>query len=434
MTRIAFLTLFLGLTLSQQKVELTVTGTPQRVELQLDEKVVAVLTHEPWSATVDFGTHLLPRRLVARALDADGREVDRAEQKVNLPRAPAETQIVLERDDTGTPRAVRLLWQSLEGENPKSRELLLDGRSIPMGTDLRAPLPPIDKARPHLLRTRLVSRLDVVSESEVAFGGGLEDATSAQLTAVTIRLRDPKQQITAADLQQWITARGSPVMVAGIEQIPGEVIIVRHPIEAETSIRLDPTRRIARRRSSVPETMLSSSAHLAQFLWPIATRTGKADLFPRSRPYGFSTAVDFKRILTDVGFPSAAATLRIADAVAVAGIRALAASRPRAVLLLLGESPSDRSRLEPTQVREYLDAVGAPLYVWALSGQADRWGEVRDISTPRGYSAAFEELLRDLQSQRIVWLRGDYLPQDIRVITSEIRALHQDRERGDSRN
>jgi hypothetical protein len=422
MIRIAFLTLFLGLTLAQQKVDLTVTGSVQRVELQLDEKVVAVLTHAPWSATVDFGTHLLPRRLVARALDGDGQEVARAEQKVNVPRAPAETQIVLDRDDAGTPRAARLVWQSLEGENPKSIELLLDGRSIPVGTDLRAKLPPIDNGRPHLLRAHLVSRLDVVSDSEIAFGGGLEDATSAELTAVSIRLRDPGQQITTTDVQQWLTIRGAPPVIAGIEQIPGEVIVVRHPIETETSIKLDPTRRIARRQSSVLETMLSSAAHLAQFLWPVATRTGKADLFPRSRTYGFSTADDFKKILTDIGFPGRPATLRMADAVAVAGIQALGGKRPRAVVLIVGENLSDASRLEPKQVREYLAAAGVRFYVWSLgaSEPAERWGDVRDISTPHGYSAAFEELLRDLESQRIVWLRGDYLPQD--VSASEVGA------------
>lgn len=408
MTRIAFLTLFLGLTLSHQKVDLTVAGKPQKVELQLDDRVVAVLTHPPWSAIVDFGTHLLPRRLVARALDADGQEIARAEQKVNVPRAAAETQIVLERDDVGTPRAARLVWQSLEGENPTRAELLLDGNSIPVGADLYARLPAIDNARPHLLRAHLVSRLDVVSDSEIAFGGGLEDATSAELTAVAVHQRDPKEEIR-------LTVRGSSPVIAGIEQIPGEVIVVRHPIETETSVRLDPTRRIARRRSFPTEATATLVGHLAQFLWPVGTRTGKADLFPRSRTYGFTTADDFKKILTDVGVPGAPTTLRFSDAVAVAGLRALAGKRPRAVILIAGENPSDASRLEPNQVREYLAAAGVPFYVWSFgaSAQAQRWSDVRDISTPRGFSAAFDELLRDLESQRIVWLRGDYLPQEI---------------------
>jgi len=419
MTRVAFLTLFLGLTLSQQKVVVSVIGPAQRVEFQLDGKVVAAVTHAPWAATVDFGRQLLPRRLVARAIDGNGQEVASVEQRVNLPRSAAETQIVLERDDTGTPRAARLVWQSLEGEAPKRVELLLDSRSIPVDGDLHAKLPAIDNAQTHLLRARLVSRLGVLSDSEIAFGGGLEDATTAELTAVGIRLRDPKQQITAADVQQWLTVRGSPATVVGVEQIPGEVLIVRHPIETETSFRLDPTRRIAKRRSALSAStagIASLGAHpVARFMWPAVTRTGKADLFPLSRSYEFSNADEFKRILTEIGFPGAPKELRFADAVAVAGIQALAASRPRAVVLVVGENSSDASRLEPKQVREYLNAAGVPLYVWLLSGNHERWTEAEDISTPHGFSNAFEKLQRDLESQRVVWLRGNFLPQEIRV-------------------
>ncbi|HEY8130489.1 MAG TPA: hypothetical protein VII12_01245, partial [Thermoanaerobaculia bacterium] len=410
MTRIAFLTLFLGLTLSQQKVEVSVTGPVQRVEFLLDGKIVAALTREPWTATVDFGTHLLPRRLVARAIDRDGKEVASVEQRINLPRSAAETQIVLERDDTGTPRAARLVWQSLEGEAPKRVELLLDSRSIPIDSDLRATLPPIDNAQPHILRARLVSRLGVLSDSEIAFGGGLEDATTAELTAVVVR---------APDAEKRLTVGGVPATVVGVEHIPGEVLIVRHPIETEASFRLDPTRRIAKRRSalSASTTALESlgTKPVARFMWPAGTRTGKADLFPPSRSYAFSNADEFKRILTEVGFPGAPKELRFADAVAVAGIQALAASRPRAVVLVLGESASDASRLEPKQVREYLASAGVPLYVWSLTGNQERWSDAQDISSPHGFSAAFDKLQQDLQSQRIVWVRGNFLPSEIHV-------------------
>jgi hypothetical protein len=408
MTRIAFLTLFLGLTLSQQKVEVSFNGQAQRVEFLLDGKVVAALTHQPWAATVDFGSHLLPRRLVARAIDRHGQEIASVEQRINLPRAAAETQIVLERDDTGTPRTARLVWQSLEGESPKRVELLLDSRSIPVDSDLRAKLPAIDNAQPHLLRARLVSRLGVVSDSEVAFGGGLEDATTAELTAVVIRERDA---------QKPLTVHGAPATVVGVEHIPGEVLIVRHPIETEASFRLDPTRRIAKRRSALSAStggIDSLGAHpTARFMWPTVTRKGKADLFPPSRSYAFSNADEFKRILTEVGFPGAPKELRFADAVAVAGIQALAGSRPRAVVLVLGESSSDASRLEPKQVREYFESVGVPLYVWSLSGNQGRWPDAQDISTVHGFSSAFEKLHQDLESQRIVWVRGNFLPSEV---------------------
>ena len=55
------------------------------------------------------------------------------------------------------------------------------------------------------------------------------------------------------------------------------------------------------------------------------------------------------------------------------------------------------------------------LYVWSLAKNEERWSEAQDISTPHGFSAAFERLQRDLESQRMVWIRGNFLPGDIRV-------------------
>ena len=106
MTHLAFVTLFLGLTLGPQRVVFQVTGPAHHVELQMDGRLVAVMGREPWATTVDLGRHLLPHRLLARALDIDGNELARAEQTVNVPRSPAEVQMVLDRDAAGVPSSV----------------------------------------------------------------------------------------------------------------------------------------------------------------------------------------------------------------------------------------------------------------------------------------------------------------------------------------
>ena len=422
MTRIAFITLFLGLTLSDQKVEVNVSGPAASVELVLDGQRVASLAKPPWIASVDFGERLVPRRLVARALNAGGEEIARTEQKINLPHAAAETSIVLERNDAGMPRAARLLWHSLDGEEPKRVELLLDSRVIPVGRDLRATLPPIDDAQPHLLRARLTSKLGVFTDSEVAFGGGLEDATAAELTAVVVRLKDPRQKLEAAEVERWLTVRGTTPAVVAIEESGGEVIVVRHPIETETAMRLDAAGHEARRRSAVTGSMasvtgmLGSKTNVMRFVWPLVIPKGKADLFPPSRTFGFSTADDFKRVISDIGYPGSPPQLRYADAVAVAGIQALGGRRPRAVVLILGDNINDASRMKPAQVREYLAASGVPLYVWSLASSeaAERWGsDVHDIAALHGFTAAFDALRADLDSQRVIWIRGDFLPGEV---------------------
>lgn len=102
--QIAFVTLFLGLTLGAYPVEVSVEGPVAAVELLLDGASVGRIAGPPWTGQVDFGTALQPHELVARALDAQGQEVARARQWINLPRPEAEAEVVLEGSAQGRPR------------------------------------------------------------------------------------------------------------------------------------------------------------------------------------------------------------------------------------------------------------------------------------------------------------------------------------------
>ncbi len=114
---------------------------------------------------------------------------------------------------------------------------------------------------------------------------------------------------------------------------------------------------------------------------------------------------------------SKAKALRISDAVAVAGLQAAAENHRRAVVLVLGGDVKDSSRYSPATVRGYLDAVHVPLFVWSLYGDqspaAKAWGGAEDVSTVDKLAQAVTRLRAELESQRIVWLEGRYLPQSI---------------------
>src|SRR5215208_314117 len=96
MVQIAFLTLFLGLLTGSHPVELSVSGPVAAVELRLNGAPIGTVSGPPWVQRVDLGAGLLPHELVARALDADGNELARARQWVNLPRPAAEVSIAVE--------------------------------------------------------------------------------------------------------------------------------------------------------------------------------------------------------------------------------------------------------------------------------------------------------------------------------------------------
>jgi hypothetical protein len=145
----------------------------------------------------------------------------------------------------------------------------------------------------------------------------------------------------------------------------------------------------------------------------------RAELFDWSRAFTLRDG-GVHWLLTRLESPHGApGDQRLADAVAVAGIQALSGSRPRAVVLVLGAAPEDASRYDPATVRRYLDSIRVPLVVWSVDKDAAAspalaaWGKVEDVSTLTRFRAAVARLRDELESQRIVWVEGTYLPQSI---------------------
>ena len=74
---------------------------------------------------------------------------------MNLPRPPAEVEIVLENGANGAPKAAVLTWQSVSGVKPASIGLTLDGRPLVVDEKGYAPLPPSNLKVVHVLTAEL---------------------------------------------------------------------------------------------------------------------------------------------------------------------------------------------------------------------------------------------------------------------------------------
>jgi len=116
---VSFLSVFLGLVAGVQPVGIAVGGAVVAVEIRLDGCSVGSLRDAPWTLACDFGSELAPHLLVAIGRDADGRELARAEQWINLPRPRSQVELVLEEDPQGPPLA-------LGGPLPAGLRSLLD--------------------------------------------------------------------------------------------------------------------------------------------------------------------------------------------------------------------------------------------------------------------------------------------------------------------
>ncbi|HBL29523.1 MAG TPA: hypothetical protein DD490_22035, partial [Acidobacteria bacterium] len=172
MVQITFLTLYLGLTLGVQPIEVTVTGETAvaAVEIVLDGAPIGRLEGPPWRGQIDFGPALLPHLLAARALDAEDRELGTTAQWVNLPRPPAEVDVLLENGPAGRPVSARLTWQSLTGEQPSALGVTFDDRPLIPESDGRIALPPWDPATSHVLTVELRFSGALTARRDVVFG------------------------------------------------------------------------------------------------------------------------------------------------------------------------------------------------------------------------------------------------------------------------
>jgi len=418
---IAFVTLLLGLISGVYPIEVTVGGPVAAVEYQLDGAPVAHLAGPPWIARVDLGSELRPRQLTVRALGADGQEIARASQWLNLPRPPAEVEIVLEKGAEGAPRAAQLSWQSVNGVKPASLGLTLDGGPLKVDGNGRALLPAANLKVLHVLTAELWFPPGLLARKDVAFGGEYGSEVSTELTAVPVRLRAGAALPAPEGLQGWFTAAGQPVSAVAVEDGPGKVIVVRVPGSQEVLHELVPRLRRPTLPALRPKMQLGEDDRI-RFLSLSSNRFRgskvPSELFDMSKQLtgadgGLFWLLTNSRLLKEVRGPA----LRIADAVAVAGLQATADNRRRAVVLVLGSKVRDSSHHSPEEVRRYLESVHVPLFVWYLYGSstpaAHDWGGGEDVSTVEKMELAVDHLRTVLDSQRIVWLEGRHLPQSI---------------------
>lgn len=436
MVQIAFLTLFLGLTLGPQPIELTVTGPAAAVELLLDGAPAGRLAGPPWKGRIDFGPSLLPHEVVARAVDSQGNEIGRASQWVNLPRPPAEVDILLENGPTGRPVAARLTWQSLTGESPSAIGVSFDDQPLVIGPDGRIKLPAWDPETSHVLSAELRFSGAFIARRDVAFGGRWGDQVSMELTAVPVRLRSGKKLPPPEGMQGWFLAGGRPVTVAAVEEGgPAELLVVRDPAAqpAFQKIASGATSGAGRPRSVLDgqqETgeyrryhMTLEKEDTVRFIVPTARAVAgtslPAELFNTTRGFSADEGGLLWFLARFVAPGDGSGRHRLADAVAVAGLQALVANHRRAVLLVLSETSQDASRSEPAMVRRYLESIRVPLAVWTLgeatAPEVAAWGGAEKVSSFSRMRKAFNRLEKELESQTIVWIDGRHLPQSIGI-------------------
>ncbi|MEK6372346.1 MAG: hypothetical protein AABO58_06585 [Acidobacteriota bacterium] len=412
--QIVFLTLFLGLVSGPQHIVLQVSGPVKTVRIMLDGREVGVMSGPPWRLNIDFGPDLTPRELTAVGFNDQGEEIARARQFLNIPRPTAEFEIALERDGNEPPTGATLRWRHLVNVQPVRAKLTLDGAPLPVDEKLHVKLPKLDIEVPHVLAAELHFGDGFVARRELVIESVLSDSVGTELTPVLLR------ETTAEHPDSWdgclTTAGGGPVRIAAVEKPRGLMIMVRNPDPRPTAqaFGMSPRAAAGWSANTLRRAMPLDRETIERIQWPVARRYTKEQ---ETTSILFETSADMTAgvlylMLLEYRGGLEGAPRRFADAVAVAGVRALTGSQRRAVVVVLSAT-ADASKHDPLAVRRYLQSIGVPLFVWSIIGPrpevTDAWGEVEDVSSLGKLGNAVNRLRHELDEQRIAWVDVDPL-------------------------
>lgn len=427
---IEFLTLMLGLVAGVQTVELAAEPPVVAVELLLDGEPAGRCDRPPWRFVLDLGAELSPHELLAVGLDADGGEVARARQWLNLPRGRAEARVVLDHDEQGRPTAAGLAWASLESREPEATEVWFDGLPLVLDDPRRFDLPEYDWNSVHVLTAELRFAGGERVHAEASFGGVYGDRVATELTAVPVVVDPGRRGTPPSGFDAAFVGAGGEVLETVSTEAGGADVVVVRDEASQAAVRAlvaEVERRMLRNHHERSKDLLPLRRDdRIQLVWPRvdvppASAGAAADpgLFAASPGHAASEG-GWHWLLSRIERPPL--PQRIADAVAVAGVASTAANRPRAVVLIVDPGTPDRSTFSPARVRRYLARLHVPLVVWTAAEDGERiaaeWGEAESVATWRDLQAAVRRLRERLDRQSIVWLDGSHLPQSIRLADS----------------
>jgi hypothetical protein len=397
--QIVFLSLFLGLVTGLQNVSVRVDEGVKSVRIELGGREVARMQGAPWSARVDFGAALRPAELTAIAYDAEGKEITRIAQTINMSRPPAELEIVIRREGQ-RPVEAELVGRHRLHKFASGAKLSVDGAPLHVSREFHARLPELDTAHPHVVSAEMEFEDGEVARRSVVLSTAFARSVESELTPMLVMSRGDSKN---ANIESCFSSAGAPLKATALEKSDAFVVMVRDP---------------ATRAVVLPTSQSRFDADTTErILWPVsrpinAPGEPTAIAFPQSVNHGKSATATW--LLTQRLSPTPAATepRQFADAVAVAAMSTLEKGHRRAVVLVVSKSP-DSSLYSPTIVRGYLEEVGVPLFVWSADGPRPdltaAWDRIDDVSTPAGMEAAVARLNASLTAQRIVWIAAEPL-------------------------
>jgi hypothetical protein len=431
---VTFVSLFLWLMTDSHPVKVAVDPAVASVEVFLDGESIGVAIEPDWEVTCNFGERLRPHKLVAVARDEAGAELGHAVQLVNLPRANAEVEIVFEGGTPEAPTMLRVITENSERLEPLAIFVSFDGLLLQKNGGRRFRLPPYDSRRVHIVSAEAHFPDGITARRDLTFGGTYGGRVATELTAVPVTL-EKRRELTTQELQGLFRARGEVLTVAAVEREGGRVYVVRDhgawPMLRRSGFEMDRRYRTARRDFQKKLASVAQDPGAIEeippqkdrfyLVVPNPTHSRGLALYPIVQPFSIKRWGLPWLAAHILSIEAALPGQQLAEAVAVAGLRAAADGCPRTVVLILGADTVDVSNSSPASVRDYLRALRVPLVVWSTEGgdHVTPWGVPEAVDDVGPLGKASKRLMNNLHRQWIVWVEGHHLPNEIELAEND---------------
>ncbi|MGV8039359.1 MAG: hypothetical protein AB2L07_04560 [Thermoanaerobaculaceae bacterium] len=422
---VAFQNLLLGIVFGLVPVRLTVSPPVVTVDVVVDGTAVTTLRGEPWEVGLNLGPPM-PHEIVVVGRDAEGREVSRARQLINVPRPTAEARLTVVPGRGGERTTAALAWSTIDNAAPRRIHLELDGQVVTVKDPAHIELPELDLARSHFLAAEVIFPKGVEAHAEASFGGEFESSAVTELTAYPVVVKPGATLPPAEEMQGWLRAGEQRPRVVAVEEGFHDVVVVFDQDASGRFRGITPGQRGSRVLSYSQPLQESKGGNRLSALWAVPRAVQTPDgrelrgLFPSSITLDLDVD-ELRKLIFRVSWPAADRSKQaLANAVATAGMQAATLGRRRAVVLILGEAAPDESTMTVDAARAYLESLNVPLFVWTPERRISElelpgWGRPDDVSTNQQLQAAMGRVFKALQAQRIVWLAGSYLPTAISI-------------------
>lgn len=422
---VAFQTLLLGIVFGLVPVRLTVSPPVVAVDVVVDGTAVTTLRGEPWEIGLNLGPPM-PHEILVVGRDAEGREVSRARQLINVPRPTAEARLTVVPGRGGERTTAALAWSTIDNAAPRRIHLELDGQVVTVKDPAHIELPELDLARSHFLAAEVIFPKGVEAHAEASFGGEFESSAVTELTAYPVVVKPGATLPPAEEMQGWLRVGEQRPRVVAVEEGFHDVVVVFDQDASGRFRGITPGQRGSRVLSYSQPLQESKGGNRMSALWAVPRAVQTPDgrelrgLFPSSITLDLDVD-ELRKLIFRVSWPAADRSKQaLANAVATAGMQAATLGRRRAVVLILGEAAPDESTMTVDAARAYLESLNVPLFVWTPERRISElelpgWGRPDDVSTNQQLQAAMGRVFKALQAQRIVWLAGSYLPTAISI-------------------